>query len=190
MNQDEYFSVHAGLTINVAPLAPHETVPELQDFPSEIPPLFRVARECSSLDDELERALTHFSKPETAGLTQYLTAQNSKINLLLSFVLAQQDDPALRFTTHTFGASRLTYASPVALPIGTAVRVKIFLDNPAAAVYAYAEVADCQAENDQFTVHLRYTRLTEDDQDLLIRAALFFQQKMLRQRAQQRSDQH
>ncbi|MGF1685755.1 PilZ domain-containing protein [Photobacterium japonica] len=188
MNQDEYFSVHAGLTLNVEPLAPDESVPEQADFIAEIPPLFRVASECSSLDDDLERALTHFSKPEATGLTQYLAAQNSKINLLLSFVLAQQDDPTQRYTTHTFGASRLTYGASQPLATGTAVRLKIFLDNPAAAVYAYAEVTDCHTEHDLVTVHLRYTRLTEEDQDLLIRAALLFQQKILRQRAQQRSE--
>ncbi|PSW21141.1 PilZ domain-containing protein [Photobacterium sanctipauli] len=188
MQQDEYFSVNAGLTINVEPLPADEMTPDEQSFSLEIPPLFRVASECNQLDDNLERSLSTLGQTEQQALTAYLTAQNNKINLLLTFVLSQQNDPAYRFTTESFGASRLSYRSPVALSQGSAVRVKLFLDNPAAAVYAYAEVAECTEQDDQFEITLKYTRLQEDDRDLLIRAALHFQQKILRQRAQQRSE--
>ncbi|MBV1842951.1 MULTISPECIES: PilZ domain-containing protein [Photobacterium] len=188
MNQDEYFSVHAGLTINVEPLSPNEAVPDETHFPQEIPPLFRVASECSGLDDNLDRTLSQFNKEQYQALTQYLAAQNSKINLLLSYVLSQQNDPAFRYTTTTFGASRLSYSSAQPLTPGQAVRLKLFLEQPAAAVYAYAEVCECQALDQQYDISLRYTRLQEEDRDLLIRAALYFQQKILRQRAQQRSD--
>ncbi|AJR08146.1 PilZ domain-containing protein [Photobacterium gaetbulicola] len=189
MNQDEYFSVHAGLTINVEPLPPGAGIPEMLAFQQEIPPLFRIASECSSLDEGLEHSLSQLNKEEFKALANYLTAQNNKINLLLSFVLAQQDDAELRFITHTFGASQLSYFSPVALSEGDHVRLKLFLDNPAAAVYAYAEVTQClPQQNGSHEITLRYVCLMEDDRDLLIRAALYFQQKILRQRAQQRSD--
>lgn len=189
MNQDEYFSVHAGLTINVEPLSHGESVPDMLAFQQEIPPLFRIASECSSLDEGLEHTLSQLKKDEFQALSNYLTAQNNKINLLLSFVLAQQDDAKLRFITHTFGASQLSYFSPQALAEGSSVRLKLFLDNPAAAVYAYAEVTQCQPQPDSsYETALKYVCLMEDDRDLLIRAALHFQQKILRQRAQQRSD--
>ncbi|MGF1723251.1 PilZ domain-containing protein [Photobacterium nomapromontoriensis] len=188
MNQDEYFSVHAGLTINVEPLQPSEPVPNMMAFQQEIPPLFRIASECSGLDEGLERSLSQFNKDEHKGLMQYLTAQNSKINLLLSYVLSQQDDASLRFITHSFGASRLSYLAAQPLANGTRVRLKLFIDNPAAAVYAYAEVSSCIEQDEKFEITLKYIRLLDDDQDLLIRAALYFQQKILRQRAQQRSD--
>lgn len=188
MNQDEYFSVHAGLTINVEPLSPKEQLPDELAFSQEIPPLFRVASECSGLEEGVEQSLSKLTKDETKPLLDYLAAQNSKINLLLSFVLSQQDNPAHRYTTETFGASRLTFLSGSTFPVGSFARVKLFLDKPSAAVYCYTEVIGSTVKGDKFEVTLKYNRLQEDDRDLLIRAALYIQQKLLRQRAQQRTD--
>ncbi|MCG3866196.1 MULTISPECIES: PilZ domain-containing protein [unclassified Photobacterium] len=184
--QDEYFSVQLGLTINVERLSSNESVPDEQDFNAEIPPLFRIASECSTLEDNADRLFASFNKNETQALMDYLAAQNSKINLLLSYVLSQQDDPTYRFTTLTFGASNLSFTSSSSYQVGSNVRVKLFLDYPAAAIFCYAEVTESIASDEQFIIKLRYTRLLEDDRDLLIRAALYSQQKLLRQRAQQR----
>ncbi|QUJ66279.1 PilZ domain-containing protein [Photobacterium sp. GJ3] len=189
MNQDEYFSVHAGLTINVEPLPEHFALPDDQAFLQEIPPLFRVASECSELEHNADKVLQQESKSMNRTLLDYLAAQNNKINLLLAFVLRQQDDPAYRQLTETFGASQLTYVSQQPLATGSQVRLKLFLENPPAAVYCYADVQDCQpVDGDAFQITLHYTRLQEEDRDLLIRAALHIQQKMLRQRALQRSE--
>jgi len=189
MNQDEYFSVHSGLTINVELLSQGEQLPDELAFSQEIPPLFRVASECTGLEEGVEQSLSKLTKDESKPLLDYLTAQNSKINLLLSFVLSQQDDPAFRYTTETFGASQLTFLSKSPVAVGSLVRVKLFLDKPPAAVYCYAEViGNKERESGQFEITLKYNRLLEGDRDLLIRAALYIQQKLLRQRAQQRTD--
>ena len=188
MEQDEYFSVQYGLTINVELLGKNEQLPDDLAFNQEIPPLFRVARECSSLDDSVDQSLSKLTKEESKPLLNYLTAQNNKINLLLSYVLSQQNDPTKRYITRTFGASRLSFLSKAAFPVGSIVRVKLFLDKPSAAVYCYAAVTCCQVRGKYYEVALSYKRLLEDDRDLLIRAALYVQQKLLRQRAQQRTD--
>ncbi|UXI02299.1 PilZ domain-containing protein [Photobacterium sp. TY1-4] len=188
MNQDEYFSVHAGLTINVERLADGESLPDESAFLLEIPPLFRVASECSGFEEGIEQSLGKLAQKDNQLLLDYLKAQNNKINLLLSFVLSQQDNPALRYTTETFGASQLTFTATQPFQVGRYTRVKLFLDKPSAAVYCYAEVTDCREKGDAFEITLKYIRLQEDDQDLLIRAALYVQQKLLRQRAQQRTE--
>ncbi|MCG7586728.1 PilZ domain-containing protein [Photobacterium sp. OFAV2-7] len=188
MNQDEYFSVSAGLTINVELLPPSEQLPDEIAFSHEIPPLFRVASECTGLEDGIEQSLQKLTKEDSKPLLDYLTAQNSKINLLLSYVLSQQDNPRHRHITETFGASQLTFFSAKAIPVGTNARVKLFLDKPSAAVYCYAEVVSNTTKGDKVEVTLKYNRLQEDDRDLLIRAALYIQQKLLRQRAQYRTD--
>ncbi|UTV28726.1 PilZ domain-containing protein [Photobacterium atrarenae] len=188
MNQDEYFSVHAGLTINVEPLADGEHLPDASAFLQEIPPLFRVASECSGLEEGIEHSMGKLAQSDNKLLLDYLQAQNSKINLLLSYILSQQDDPAFRYTTTTFGASRLTFDATQPFTVGNYARVRLFLDKPSAAVYCYAEVMDSREKDNVFEITLKYIRLQEDDQDLLIRAALYVQQKILRQRAQQRTD--
>ncbi|HIF9369274.1 TPA: PilZ domain-containing protein [Photobacterium damselae] len=189
MNQDEYFSVHYDLKINVYPLEVGVTLPDHQTFVKEIPPLFRVASECSEQEEQAERLVKGISQDENAAIVQYLFAQNSKINLLLSYVLSQQDDAKHRFYTTSFGASKLNYIATQPLAVNQYVQTTLFLDYPPAAIYSYAQVSRCELlANNQFEVELRYVRLQEEDKDLLIRAALHQQQKLLRQRAQQRSN--
>lgn len=187
MRQEEYFSVHLGLTINVEPLPNGKSLPNFETFSTEIPPLFRIASECNTLEENAERLLAGFGKEDSKALVTYLSAQNSKINLLLSYVLSQQDNANYRYITETFGASKLSFYSPHDFTVRQNVIVKLFLDHPAAAIYCYAEVVNCSALGDRFLIELHYTRLLEDDRDLLIRAALHCQQKLLRQRAQQRN---
>ncbi|MCD9505146.1 PilZ domain-containing protein [Photobacterium phosphoreum] len=187
MRQEEYFSVHLGLTINVEPLPNGKSLPNFETFSTEIPPLFRIASECNTLEENAERLLAGFGKEDSKALVTYLSAQNSKINLLLSYVLSQQDNANYRYITETFGASKLSFYSPHNFTVRQNVIVKLFLDHPAAAIYCYAEVVNCSALDDRFLIELHYTRLLEDDRDLLIRAALHCQQKLLRQRAQQRN---
>ncbi|KJF88725.1 PilZ domain-containing protein [Photobacterium phosphoreum] len=187
MRQEEYFSVHLGLTINVEPLPNGKSLPNFETFSTEIPPLFRIASECNTLEENAERLLAGFGKEDSKALVTYLSAQNSKINLLLSYVLSQQDNANYRYITETFGASKLSFYSPHDFTVRQNVIVKLFLDHPAAAIYCYAEVVNCSALDDRFLIELHYTRLLEDDRDLLIRAALHCQQKLLRQRAQQRN---
>ncbi|PSU27347.1 PilZ domain-containing protein [Photobacterium phosphoreum] len=187
MRQEEYFSVHLGLTINVEPLPNGKSLPNFETFSTEIPPLFRIASECNTLEENAERLLAGFGKEDSKALVTYLSAQNNKINLLLSYVLSQQDNANYRYITETFGASKLSFYSPHNFTVRQNVIVKLFLDHPAAAIYCYAEVVNCSALDDRFLIELHYTRLLEDDRDLLIRAALHCQQKLLRQRAQQRN---
>ncbi len=63
------------------------------------------------------------------------------------------------------------------------MRVKLFLEYPAAAIYCYASVMQCQQEPEHTLVTLKYDLLRDVDQDLLIKAALYQQQRLLRQRS-------
>lgn len=188
MSQDEYFSVNYGLTINVEPLNNSETLPTDEQFEKEIPAPFKVASECSSLEHIADNELSRLKNDEMRALVNYLNNQNDKLNLLLSYMLSQQDDEKFRHTTQYFGASNFCFSSPTELAVGTTARVKLFLEHPPAAIYCYTEVKDSKRAGDSYETVMSYLKLREDDRDLLIRAALFQQQKLLRQRAQQRSE--
>lgn len=103
-------------------------------------------------------------------------------------MLSQQDDATLRFQTTQFGASQLSYRSETEIETQQLVRVKLFLDHPAAAIYCYAQVVACEPCDRGFITTLRYKLLREADQDLLIKAALYQQQKLLRQRSLERDN--
>jgi hypothetical protein len=104
-------------------------------------------------------------------------------------MLAQQDEEQFRSFTTNFGASQFTYKASSKLTIGTYARVKLFLDHPPAAIYCYAQVTECVETEQGFDITLGYQLLREIDQDLLIKAALYQQQKLLRQRSIDRQNQ-
>ena len=183
MDKDEYFFVKGKLTINVEPVAPSEVPTTQQSFINEIPKAFAVASQCSHLDIRAQKQVEQISSTH-AVFEQLLSAQNDKINLLLSFMLMQLDNKSQRFITDNFGASGLEFISQSAFIAGQAVRLKLFLTHPVMAIYCYGKVIQCHAENQQYKVKVVYSHLQEQDRDVLIRTALFFQQKLLRKRAQ------
>ncbi|MBC3620474.1 PilZ domain-containing protein [Vibrio metschnikovii] len=183
MTDQDFFSVYHALTINIEPLAANFSLPSQIDFEAEIPAPFVVASEFSQLDQLNDAARLELKNSDFKHVIQLLETQNSKLNLLLSFMLAQQDDPAQRASTLSFGASQFTYRARDALVLGTPLRIKLFLEHPAAAIYCYGEVIDCETDPDSTIISVRYTLLRDNDQDLLIKAALHCQQKLLRQRS-------
>ncbi|MDF2153625.1 PilZ domain-containing protein [Vibrio sp. CAU 1672] len=188
MTEQEYFTVHHSLTINVEALENDFALPDKSTFTAEIPAPFIVASEFSHLDLLAEQARTELKNKELKSVISLLDTQNAKLNLLLSFMLSQQDDTSLRFNTTQFGASQLSYHAPHSLGEQQLVRLKIFLDQPAAAIYCYAQVSGCVASEHGYDITLHYKMIRDSDQDLLIKAALYQQQKLLRQRSLERDN--
>lgn len=183
MSDQEFFTVNHTMTVNVEPLAESEQFPNYDNFEGEIPAPFIVASEFSHLDMLNDSARAELKNNDFKHVIQLLDTQNSKLNLLLTFMLSQQDDPSLRHQTHSFGASQFSYYSQHAIDIETKVRVKLFLEHPAAAIYCYGHVAHIEDQDDKKLITVKYDLLRDLDQDLLIKAALFQQQKLLRQRS-------
>ncbi len=183
MSDQEYFTVHHSLTINVEPLTNDFEFPSYESFVSEIPAPFIVASEFSQLDQLSDAAKLELKNNDFKHVVQLLDTQNSKLNLLLTFMLSQQDDPQYRQVTKSFGASQLSYYATQAIPTATKLRIKLFLEHPAAAIYCYATVDSIEEQNGDNIVTVKYDLLRDTDQDLLIKAALHQQQKILRQRS-------
>lgn len=183
MPDQEYFTVHHRMTVNVEPLAQGQSLPTYEQFESEIPAPFLVASEFSQLDLLNDSARSELNNSDFRHVIELLDTQNSKLNLLLTFMLSQQDNENYRHQTVSFGASLFRYLTPTPLSVDQIVRAKLFLDHPAAAIYSYGHVVECQAQDEQFLVTIKYDRLRDIDEDLLIKAALYQQQKMLRQRS-------
>ncbi|GAB2658094.1 PilZ domain-containing protein [Vibrio panuliri] len=183
MSDQEYFTVHHPMTVNVEPLADDFSYPTFTQFEQQIPAPFLVASEFSSLDQLNDAARAELKTNDFRNVITLLDTQNAKLNLLLTFMLSQQDDPNFRHQTLSFGASQFSYQNSQPLPIGQKVRVKLFLDHPAAAIYCYGSVFSCVNEEEQHTITVKYDLLRDLDQDLLIKAALYQQQKLLRQRS-------
>jgi hypothetical protein len=189
MIEQEYFTVHYGLAVNIEPIDGESPLPSIERFESEIPTTFIVASEFSQLDQLSDNARQELKSSDFKHVTQLLDSQNSKLNLLLGFMLSQQDDPKFRYKTSSFGASQLSYMTMQKLAVNSYVRAKIFLDHPPAAIYCYGKVIESVNEGQESKITIKYELLRDIDQDLLIRAALHQQQKLLRQRSLDRDKQ-
>ncbi|MDG3088407.1 PilZ domain-containing protein [Vibrio hannami] len=186
MEQQEFFTVHHKLTVNVELLESGFTLPTESTFVSEIPAPFIVASEFSQLDTLTDSAMAELKNSDFKNLMHLIDHQNSKLNLLLTFMLAQQDDEKMRKYTTSFGASQFSFINADEVEVGQLVRAKLFLDHPAAAIYCYAKVAKCKEVDAGYEITVIYEMLRDVDQDLLIKAALYQQQKLLRQRSIER----
>ncbi len=186
MIDQEYFTVHHAITVNIEPLANEFVLPSEEQFGEEVPAPFIIANEFSHLDHLSDMARAELRNNDFKQVIQLLDTQNSKLNLLLTYMLSQQDVPEFRYKTRSFGASQLTYTSTTPLQENSLVRVRMFLDDPAAAIYCYAHVCECVEVDDLFHISVRYDLMRDIDQDLIIKAALHQQQKLLRQRSIER----
>jgi hypothetical protein len=186
MSEQQYFTVHHSLTVNVEKLQNNEVLPEPLAFEKEIPTPFIVASEFSQLDVTSEQTLSELRANKLGSVISLIENQNSKLNLLLTFLLSQQDDPKTRAITDSFGASQCTFVTTQAFNTDDLVRVRLFVDYPAAAIYCYGQISDVTNKNEQTLVTVQFIRIRDVDQDILIRAALHQQQKLLRQRSMDR----
>lgn len=189
MTQNDFFTVHHSLTVNIEPLAADYTLPSMTQFVAEIPAPFIVASEFSQLDQLTENARSELKNNDFKHVINLLDTQNTKLNLLLTFMLSQQDQAEFRGQTLSFGASQFTYLAQQPLAVGQVVRAKLFLEHPPAAIYCYASVSSVkEADNGTHEIQMKYDLLRDSDQDLLIKAALYQQQKLLRQRSLDREN--
>ncbi|WP_394349124.1 PilZ domain-containing protein [Candidatus Enterovibrio escicola] len=164
-----------------------EAVPSDIEFERNIPIAFRIAHQCSLIDSTVKKEL-HALYDDKQAISKFLRSQNEKINLLLGFMLSQLDDPTQEYQTETFGASSLTFTAKKTFEKGQDIRLKLFLENPPSAIYCYGNVYGCKEENGKYTISVKYTRLQEEDRDVLIRVALHQQQKLLRQNALEKNN--
>ncbi len=183
----QFFRIAYPIQVNVLPLAENTQLPDVDDLSEHMPMAFRVATEGAELDSKMLSSLRVLGD-KAQELTQYLHHQAHKINLLMSLVLQQQDDPAQRYQCLEFGGSGIIISVQDALPVGTVAEIKVFLTNEASAVFCYGEVIESVAGAQGFVTSLVFTRIREQDQDLIVRASLHLQTKQLRKRNQPKSN--
>lgn len=185
MQDDQYFSVAHRLSVNVEPLSPSTQLPDEAAFEDEIPTPFKLANDNAAASPGLHRALGTLGE---AGkeIGQYLKSQSDKLNMVLSYVLSLQDDAEHRTHTSHFGGSQLNFYWPQALTPGHKLKIKLFIPEESAALYCYGEVIQCQTTTNGHLIECRYSRIREQDREMLVRASLHIQAKQLQQRADAR----
>ncbi|MDN4501209.1 PilZ domain-containing protein [Alteromonadaceae bacterium BrNp21-10] len=177
----EFFMIKHPLLVNMTAMAADFELPSPQQFIDNMPHAFRIATEVSQVEAKTLRPLRKLGE-HAEELVAFLNQQSRKIDLIMSIVLQQQDDPQHRFSAVEFGGGGVVLTCPSAIAVGTIVELKLFLNEEASAVYCLGEVITCEAAGDQYHVSSIFTRIRDEDQEQLVRATLHLQTQQLKKR--------
>lgn len=183
----EFFTIKHKIKVNMKPLGSSYSLPSLADLEDHMPYAFRIAGEMSNIETQALRPLRSLGD-HASGLADYLNHQSRKIDLMMSYILHQQDEEQHRYDSFEFGGGGVTIISDTEVKIGEVVELKLFLNEEAAAVFCFAEVITCQQQDDKYHISLIFTRIREEDQELLVRASLHVQTQQLRARSQKQQN--
>lgn len=183
----EYFTIEHRLNVNVLPLDIEFELPESDEIINHMPYAFRMAGELATIETKALRPLRHLGD-HASELAEYLNQQSKKIDLMMSYILHQQDDESNRYTSVEFGGAGLTISSNTTMKPGQQYELKIFVEEEAIAIFCYGEVIQCNAQDeDNYQIAFIYSRIREEDQEALVRASLHLQTKQLKKRAKKQT---
>ena len=131
MTEQEFFTVHHSLTANIEPMDSNFALPSHIQFESEIPAPFVVASEFSQLDLLADSARNELKNSDLKNVISLLDAQNSKLNLLLSFMLARNKmmNNFVPTRIHLARVSSLVFPKQISKR-GRLVKAKLFIEHP------------------------------------------------------------
>ena len=182
----DYFSVEHSISLNIRPI--DGDLPDEAALQKAIPAPFLLAADANSLNSSALRSL-HRLGELADELANYLQQQARKIDLLLHYVLKQQDDTSQRFTTVHYGGSGFCFLADSPFNPLQVVEIKLFLDNNDGAVFCYGQVLSAEAAADKWQIKVVFSRIRDEDRELIVRASLHQQSRLLKQKAEQRQQQ-
>jgi len=184
---DEFFSISYSFNINISVLD-NDTTPSYQAFMDKMPMPFKMASEIITLDQAALRPLQTLGS--VAGqLVDYLHHQAQKIDLLVSYILNQQDSETERYQGTNFGGGGIVFISEQIFSVGQFIELKIFLNEENCAIYCCGEIISSETtENENTSYKVVYQHIREEDREILVRCSLHQQSKQLQILAKQRND--
>ena len=145
-----------------------------------------MAGELATIETKALRPLRQLGD-HASELAEYLNQQSKKIDLMMSYILHQQDEASCRYTSIEFGGAGLAIKSSDEMEIGVLFELKIFVEEEATAIFCYGEVIQCEEFEDGYRIAFIYASIREEDQESLVRASLHLQTRQLKKRTKKQS---
>lgn len=175
---NEFFSIEDEFSVNITPLDKNLNI-DYQYFINQIPTPFKMATDISVLDQAALRPLQALSG--IAGqLVEYLNHQAQKIDLLMSYILDQQNEEDSRYIGKSFGGAGITFISDESYAVEDLVEMKVFIQSSNCAVFCYGEIIDVISEDEKFTHKVLFHFIQDEDRETLVRASLHKQSEQLK----------
>lgn len=182
---NEFFSIEHEFSINILPVQTHQ-VTSYEQFITDMPTPFKMASDMANIDQAALRPLQALSGVANQ-LVDFLKHQSKKIDLLIGYILSQQDDEKHRYQGLKFGGGGLLFTANKAFESAQLLEMKIFLHNENHAVYCYGEVIDIEQVQNDYLHKVTFHFIREEDREVLVRTSLHEQSKQLQALAQQRN---
>jgi len=181
---EEFFSIEHLYNINI--VADNSTPPADYDaFIDNMPDAFRVASEIVSIDQSALHTIQELGSHATQ-LVEYLNHQARKIDLLVGFIIQQQDDEQNRHQGTKLGGGGLTFISEQSFAEGTFIEAKAFLNHDNHAIYCFLEVIEKEVLDNGYVYKTIFKYIRDEDRELLVKTSLQLQSKQLQALAQKR----
>jgi hypothetical protein len=182
----EFFSIEHDFSLNILPIELSKAT-SFEQFLIDMPTPFKMASDIKSIDQSALRPLQALNG--VAGqLVDFLNHQSTKIDLLIGYILSQQDNEEHRYQGIKFGGGGILFAANNAFKLAQLLEMKVFLLNQNCAVYCYGEVIDVEQEKESYLHKVIFHFIREEDREILVRNSLHEQSKQLQLLAQQRNN--
>ncbi|MGM0630402.1 MAG: PilZ domain-containing protein [Pseudomonadota bacterium] len=186
----DFFTVRDRFPVNLIALDLADNIPDEDAFIAEIPELFTIA---SSMAESDQQQLQSIKVEQSSGsaLVAFLEQQHKRMNILLGYMLRNEDDPEYRFEGVEYGGGGIRILNDSPLTEGQTFQAKLFFKEEALAIYCYltAENSEPEENAETYLCTLSFAQIREEDQELLIRASLHAQSRQLKERSKQRREQ-
>lgn len=181
----EFFSIEHEFSVNITMLDAGDNV-NFEQFLSTIPMPFKLATDMSSIDSSALRSLQNLGSSASL-LVNFLNQQAQKVDLLIGYILSQQDDVQHRYSGIKFGGGGIKFTAPTAFILGELLVLKVFLLENNCAIYCYGEIIDIECIDEQYIHKVIFHFIREEDREILVRASLHEQAKQLQKLAKLRN---
>lgn len=181
----EFFAIEHEFSVNITPID-NAQAHSFEQFIASIPMPFKLATDMSAIDQSALRSLQNLGN-SASQLVNFLNQQSQKIDLLIGYILSQQDEIQHRYKGLEFGGGGIKFITETAFNVGQLLEVKIFLLESNCAMYCYAEVVEIVLANEKFIHKVTFHFIREEDREVLVRTSLHQQSKLLQKLAKLRN---
>lgn len=183
----DYFQIEHSIALNAQPYPGDGDALTEDDFLALMPEPFRLASEMVQLNSSSIRNLSRLGDAADE-LSRYLQQLAKKVDMMMHYILQQQDQAEYRYHTLSYGGSGLCLHSKQALATGDWLQLKIFLAHGEGAVFCLGQVLESRpvVNSDEWQVDVVYRHIRELDQELIVRASLHEQTRQLKLKKEQR----
>ncbi|QBF84379.1 hypothetical protein EXU30_18170 [Shewanella maritima] len=174
------FSAYLTLWDNSQPLPSEEQLRDLQSVGLQL------LTEVKGLEANCLLQLRQIDN-DAKAVVDYLKLQSRKIDLVLQYILENEQQQGEPVNGIQFGGSGISILSSEPLNVGEHYQTQLFIRSELVALLCFCKVKACKELEGQWHCQLDFSQILEDDVEQLVKASLNVQQKMLKRRKQQQS---